>query len=266
LIDYHLHTRLCKHAVGNVDEYVISAIDAGLKEIAFTDHIPLPDNFDIAHRMALFEMDKYQEWILKAQEKFPEIKILFGIEADYYQGFETFLSDFLANFDFDLVIMSVHFIASWFPGNWVFDYDFPEKEKSEIFTEYIDTLIAGIETGIFDVVGHADIIKRPGESIFSVTPEKVSQLIGAAKKQNMAIEFNTSSFRKQAGISYPDPDWIPLITEHNIPITLGSDAHAPEQIALNFDRVLRMLKQAGISRLARYRKRNRSDIPLQIDY
>ncbi len=266
MLDYHLHTRLCKHAVGNIDEYVKSAIDAGLKEIAFTDHIPLPDNFDIAHRMAFFEMDKYQEWIFKAQDKFPEIKILFGIEADYYHGFETFLSDFLTKFDFDLVIMAVHFIESWSPGNWVFHYDFPEKEKSEIFTEYIDTLIAGIETGIFDVVGHADIIKRSGENIISVTPEKVNQLIGAVKRQDMAIEFNTSSFRKEAGICYPDPEWLPLIIEHNVPITIGSDAHAPEQVAFHFDDIIRILKQAGISRLAKYRKRKRSDIPLQIDY
>ncbi|MCD4692171.1 MAG: PHP domain-containing protein, partial [Calditrichales bacterium] len=54
--DYHIHTKLCKHARGEMEEYVEQALRIGLKEIAFTDHIPLPDNFDIAHRMAYHEL------------------------------------------------------------------------------------------------------------------------------------------------------------------------------------------------------------------
>ena len=81
MIDNHMHTKLCKHAEGDLFEYVEKAILKGVSEIAFTDHIPLPDNFDLAHRMRLSEMEKYARWIQQAQKIYPEITIRYGIEA-----------------------------------------------------------------------------------------------------------------------------------------------------------------------------------------
>ena len=82
LMDYHLHTKLCKHAQGEVFEYVEEAIRQGINEIAFTDHAPLPDNFDIAHRMEKTELDIYANWVYQVKDRYPEITIRFGIEAD----------------------------------------------------------------------------------------------------------------------------------------------------------------------------------------
>ena len=73
MIDNHLHTKLCRHAEGEVYEYVEKAISIGLKQIAFTDHIPLPNNFDLAHRMQQNEMDIYVKWIEQARNMYPEI-------------------------------------------------------------------------------------------------------------------------------------------------------------------------------------------------
>ena len=162
MIDYHNHTKLCKHADGEIDQYVEHAISIGISEIAFTDHMPLPDNFDIEHRMSEKEMDIYIEWINQVKLKYPEIKILFGIEVDYYEGFEKYTEQFLNNYDFDLVIMSVHFLKKWPEGNWVFNYDFPQKTFDDIYKEYLQTIIKGIKTGLFDVVGHLDLVKTPG--------------------------------------------------------------------------------------------------------
>ena len=214
--DYHIHTSLCKHASGKVNEFVEHAIDAGLREMAFTDHIPLPDGFDSRHRMDYHEMEIYQKWIYKAREKYPEITILLGIEADYYKGFEQYLEKFMRSFDFDLTIMSVHFIPGWSPENWVFKYDFPHKTKSQIINEYLSALIAGIGTGLFDVLGHADIIKRPGESLLDISPDMVERLLRTLASENMAIEINTSGIRKEVGESYPEAAWLPIIKNQNI--------------------------------------------------
>ncbi|MBI3316105.1 MAG: PHP domain-containing protein, partial [Candidatus Omnitrophica bacterium] len=40
-VDYHMHTPLCGHAVGEPGEYVEQAIKVGLSEIGFSDHAPL---------------------------------------------------------------------------------------------------------------------------------------------------------------------------------------------------------------------------------
>ena len=112
MIDYHNHTKLCKHAEGEVYQYVEKAISLGITEMAFTDHMPLPNNFDIVHRMAEKEMEIYVEWVSQAQSRYPEIKILFGIEADYYEGFEEYTEKYLNKYDFDMVIMSIHFLKN----------------------------------------------------------------------------------------------------------------------------------------------------------
>ena len=45
--DYHMHTPLCRHAVGEPTEYAARAVALGLKEIGFTDHSPMRrDDFD----------------------------------------------------------------------------------------------------------------------------------------------------------------------------------------------------------------------------
>lgn len=40
IADYHMHTPLCGHAIGEPAEYVEQAIAAGLEEMGFSDHAP----------------------------------------------------------------------------------------------------------------------------------------------------------------------------------------------------------------------------------
>jgi len=255
MIDYHIHTKLCKHASGEIYEYIESALLSGIKELAFTDHIPLPERFDIAHRMELYELDTYCHWIEQLRKSYPEICIKLGIEADYYEGFEDHTANLLEQYDFDLVIMSIHFIKHWPPGNWIFNYNFPEKEHREIFDDYLDTVIKGIQTGIFDILGHADIIKTPGSSLLDFNLEKVIQMLLEVKRQNIAVEINTSGFRKEVADAYPGFDWLPLIKKYDIPITLGSDAHSPDQVAFMLPQIYSHLEKENIDNIVTFSKR-----------
>jgi len=255
MIDYHNHTKLCKHAEGDVFEYIEKAIEQGIQEFAFTDHIPMPDSFDIAHRMEMTEMDEYVKWIENARARFPEIKILLGIEAEFYEGFEDFTEHFLKQYDFDLVIMSVHFIRNWQDGNWVFRYDFPGKTLAEIYTEYLDTVNKGIKTKLFDVVGHIDLIKKEGYPLMQVVPEEVKTVLKNIKDCGMVLEINTSGFRRKIAESYPHSDWLPLVKELNVPVCVGSDSHNPEQVGLNFVETYKILAKQGIKEFAHFEKR-----------
>lgn len=262
MIDYHIHTKLCKHAEGEIHSYVEQAIKLGLSEIAFTDHIPLPENFDIAHRMSYKELDIYARLVEQMRSQYPEITILFGIEADYYQGFEDFTQKILNAYDFDIVIMSIHFLKHWPGDNWVFNYNFPKKEIVDIYKDYTNTLIEGIKTGLFDVVGHIDIIKATGESFIKSIPNNVEGLLSSILTQNMAMEINTSGFRKSAKESYPGFDWLKMIIKNQVPLTVGSDAHLPEQVGFNFNNVYRRLQSEGIQTLSCYKNRKRSNLNL----
>jgi len=266
MIDYHMHTTLCKHARGTVEEYVQSAIRQGISEIAFTDHIPLPDEFDQTHRMEPRELDTYVRWIEEMRDAYREIKIRLGIEADYFKGFEDFTGKLLQRYDFDVVIMSVHFLRHWPEGNWVFDYAFPGKSGAEIYSDYIDTLIEGVNSGLFDILGHADLIKKGGDSLVKTIPGDLSRLLAAVHQAGMAVEINTSGFRKTAAESYPGLDWLPLLKMHDVAVTTGSDAHAPEQVGLQFPLIYQALRQAGFETLAGYEKRKRIMIKLDAGY
>jgi len=262
MIDYHVHTKLCKHAEGEMQQYIESAISAGLSEIAFTDHIPLPGNFDITHRMHIDEMEIYLGWIEKFRSHYPEIKILTGIEADYIAGYEQFLDDFISRYNFDIVIMSVHFIRHWPDGHWVFDYSFPERKQEDIFSEYIDEIIKGVRTGLFDVLGHADLIKLPGQSLLRDIPKKIQRLLREMSAAGMIIEINTSGFRREIQESYPGFDWLDAIRDNNVAVTTGSDAHRPEQIALKFDLLYRELQDRGFKYVCGFGERNKINLPL----
>ncbi|MEX2089291.1 MAG: PHP domain-containing protein, partial [Bacteroidota bacterium] len=55
IVDYHTHTSLCKHGEGDVEEYIQKALALGLDEIGCSEHMPMPDGFDLRHRMSLEE-------------------------------------------------------------------------------------------------------------------------------------------------------------------------------------------------------------------
>ncbi|GAI15240.1 unnamed protein product, partial [marine sediment metagenome] len=52
LPDYHLHTTLCNHAYGEMEDYVEHAINIGLEEIGFAEHMPvMPENIELKFRV-----------------------------------------------------------------------------------------------------------------------------------------------------------------------------------------------------------------------
>jgi histidinol-phosphatase (PHP family) len=235
--DYHLHTKRCKHAEGEMRDYVEKAIDLQISEIAFTDHIPLPYNFDISHRMAYNELDDYLYEIKKLKLQYPELKIFSGIEADFYDGFEEYLYQTFQRFDFEIIIMSVHFIKNWPKNNWVFSYYFPDRPINEIYSDYLQAVKRGINTGLFDIIGHLDLIKSEDFPILDTNKSEVLDILKCAKNQSMIVEINTSGLRKDINEPYPSLDILPYLEKYKIPITFGSDAHKPEQVGLKFKEI-----------------------------
>ncbi len=253
--DNHIHTALCKHACGTMEEYVVSAIEKGLKEICFTDHIPLPNNFDLEHRMSMKEMDVYMDGITDLKRKFREIDIYVGIEADYSEGLERYLERFFKQYPFDVVILSVHFIQKWRTGEWVFRYNYTPQTIQRQYREYFDVLVKGIHTGLFDVVGHMDIIKRPRFPVMRSNHKQVEKTLEAAKRHKMSIEINTSGLRKNVEEIYPSGDIVIEAMEMGIPLILSSDAHKPEDVGYEFDNIINELFQFPGLKIAYYSQR-----------
>ena len=57
--NWHTHTYRCGHARGTDEEYVLSAIKAGIKKLGFSDHAPYPECHAKGMRMNYEEYDGY---------------------------------------------------------------------------------------------------------------------------------------------------------------------------------------------------------------
>lgn len=44
--NYHTHTRWCRHGQGEIEDYILTAISHGYRELAITEHVPHRDNLD----------------------------------------------------------------------------------------------------------------------------------------------------------------------------------------------------------------------------
>jgi len=255
MIDYHIHTRLCKHAVGEIEAYVEKALEYGLREIGFSDHIPLPNRFDSHYRMEPSQLPEYFEQIRRVQERYPEITIRLGIEADYLPEMEDYLQEFMQTYPLDFAIVSVHYI-----GPWGFDIlnnerPFSQEEVEEVFQTYYGLLQRAVETGLFDIVGHFDLPKRNGYRPLTPPYALIQKVLESIRRENMALEINTSGLRHPAGEMYPGREVIREAASWGIPFTIGSDAHDPQDVGRDLDRALTLLKELGVHSLCTYRQR-----------
>lgn len=260
--DYHLHTPLCKHAVGAPAEYRAAAAALDIPEICFTDHVPTPDGYDARHRMTLADFPAYRRMIANLGAS-PGIPVRFGIEADYYTGCEPFLREWLPAQEFDLVLGSVHYLDDW-------GFDNPDQlgrwsgvDVPGVWRHYFDCVIRMAHTRLFDVVGHFDLPKKFGHRIDeSLLKNLVQPVLDAVAAAGMGIEINTSGYRRPAREQYPALLLLTLAREHGIPICFGSDAHRPEEVGHGFEAAVAVARAAGYSQTTRFERRRPHPLPL----
>lgn len=254
--DYHMHTPLCGHAVGEPYEYVEQAIKLGLKEMGFSCHAPfvkgpLPDV-----TMSLSELPTYHKMIEDVRDKYKDqIDVFLSIEADYLPGYEAATMELLSSYPYEYVIGSVHFI-----DDWGFD-DPAERDKwnqsdvNQVYKDYHKLLRKSAQSGLFDIIAHCDLVKKFGARPTIDLSDEIHETAEIFKQYSVAIELNTSGWRKPCEEQYPALDNLKIYAEHHIPLTFGSDAHQPDHVGCDFDKALEIAKAAGFKEYVTFRKR-----------
>ena len=82
LVNYHSHTYRCKHATGEVIEFVNAASEAGLEIFGVSDHAAFPDDRWADVRMRYEELDNYVEAVRAAQRSVPHVQVLLAMECE----------------------------------------------------------------------------------------------------------------------------------------------------------------------------------------
>ena len=116
MIDYHVHERRSRDAAtALIPDYIAVAEAQGIKEIAFTNHfVTIGPDVDISIKEE--EIPEYLEDVRSAQDE-TKVKLLAGLEVDYFPGQERRLESVLRSHDFDFILGSTHYINGFDIGS-----------------------------------------------------------------------------------------------------------------------------------------------------
>ncbi len=284
MIDYHIHTKLCRHGKGDLEDYVKSAIEKGLIEIGFCEHYPeefllddLPEKYHYLipineYSMSIDEFPSYVNEVMSLQEKYQDkISIKLGTEFDFLPSKKNFIRDQVKKYDFDYVHGSIHQI--YIEGKpFAFDDDrflkfFDEYDIIQCWETYYSAVAEVIHSDLFDVISHLDLMKKYGyrlrdgsESRENKFNSLITAIIELLESHDSVIELNTSGARKKVAEMYPEDEI--LSRTKNIGIVLGSDSHHPNEVGYQFDIAIQKLKSMGYKHLIRFNKRKREKYPI----
>ncbi|GAX62852.1 histidinol phosphatase and related hydrolases of the PHP family [Candidatus Scalindua japonica] len=259
MIDYHIHTSRCGHADGKMIDYVKKAIECGIDEIGFNDHLPLNGDSGkvLGLAMGLEELPGYVKEVKQLRKLFPQIRIKLGVEADYTPESVSYTRELLNKYNFDYVVGSVHYI-----GEWAFDHP-GEREKWDskdvdlVYKDYFELLRKSARTSLFDIIGHCDLVKKFGDRPNNEISQDLEDTAKVFKECGVAIEINTSGLRKPVSEIYPSCDILNVYQKYDIPIVFGSDAHTPDDVGRDFDKAMLLAEQAGYKEFVTFDNRKK---------
>lgn len=250
LVNIHSHTKYSGHGEGTIEEVVAAAAAAGVATLALTEHYPLSDAVDAVRCVSMMPefVPTYLETIERMRVEYPQVEILTGTELDWLGPCEdrTFASDEFA--PFDVVLGSVHYVDLWpfddpaqrdrwnEPGA----ADFIWRRYAELWCEAVCA-----KDRPFTIMSHPDLAKKFGfYPSFDLEP-LYRDMVDAIAGTDRMVEVNTSGLYYACKEMFPAPQLLAMFCWAGVPCTIGTDAHAPANVARSLQEGYRMMYEAG---------------------
>lgn len=268
IADYHMHTYYSDDSQYKMEEAVKKAIELGLNEICFTDHVDYGIKLEHEDYMRLNEEER-RNWVANVDYKhyFEEIHQLqvkykdritikqgmeFGIQTHTIPAFQTLFN----RYDFDFIILSCHQVED--KEFWT--QDFQKGRSQQIYNErYYEEILNVIKVyKDYSVLGHLDLLKRydlKGEYPFEKTKEIITEILKIVIADKKGIEINTSSFYYGLNDLMPSKNILKLYHDLGGTIlTIGSDSHKEEQVGAHIEEIHEELKKIGFKQICTFDK------------
>jgi len=282
ILDYHMHLEAddhgerCRFTPERIRLYAEHARVQGAREIGISEHCnrfaefrPVMEDvlsqaegeeLEAWYRLSFREsLDAYVEAVLRAKAEGLPVKL--SIEVDYIPGKEKVTREILARYPFDYVIGSVHFIGTW--GIDVSpEIGWPEADVDRAYQEYFRLLEQAARSGLFDILAHPDLVKKFGHRPSYPLDELYDAVARAAKESGAAAEISSAGLYKPVGELYPAPGLLERFFDRGVPVTLGSDAHAPEHAGRGLHRAAKAAAEAGFRTVTRFDGRRPTQVEL----
>ena len=289
MIDYHLH--LWPHEESSVwfrldqiAQYCDEAARHGVTELALTEHANrfvdvmatvgpfwqrlgheptsslMAEYFDFHARNSL---EQYVELAQRAKDEGLPVKI--GLEVDYYRDQMDVVSELLAQYPFDVLIGSVHWL-----GTWQFDdidneaqmHEWTVRDVDQCWADYAVALDELCAANAVDVLAHPDLIKVAG--FYASTPSDFWDLMAdSAQRVDVSVECSSAGWVKPIGEQYPAQGFLDRLVARGVTFTTASDAHRLERVGERSGDLANLLEARGVHELASYTSRQRLMIPLR---
>ncbi len=259
--NYHSHSHF-DDGQEAPEAYARAAVEKGLHSLGFSGHIPVPFSSDWNMRQK--DLPDYIRIVQKLRERYRDkLDIFLGLEVDYIPNVLTPVGPQVVNLELDFTIGAVHFLGTLPDGrDWTVDGPKEEFEQGllrsfsgdirSLIEEYYQRMATMIRFYPPDIVGHFDVVKKNNEGNQFFSEEAlwyrhlVLRTLDALAQSNCILEVNTGGISRGICSDYYPSQWIlERCLELNIPITLGSDAHKPQDLDAYFAEANDMLKEIG---------------------
>ncbi|MGW8194989.1 MAG: histidinol-phosphatase [Desulforhopalus sp.] len=251
LCDTHVHTSLCDHATGEMEDYIQTAIHKGLKKIIFLEHMEHGINSDRKTWLTEADFDHYFAEGKRLQQQYGhQIDIGLGVECGFNPDEAESLKKRLASRQWDQIGISCHFLKLETTDDHINLFSRKrenirralEEGVEKLLERYFATLTQAVQTLPGTMICHLDGALRfvPGVHLTAGHYRQIANLLVLAEKRNLAVELNSSGYdiRKE---QFPNSRILAMVFSAKIPCLCGSDAHRPQDVGRYFEELSRLL-------------------------
>lgn len=266
--DLHTHHRRCGHAAGEIEDYIRAAVDRGLAAIGISDHSPYfaaeEDHPSPGLAMARSEFARYIEEIGQLKKKYEDrIEVLVGVESDFFPESIRRYADIYRQYPLDYVIGSIHISnGKHVSQNQHIWHELDEEQLEREKVVYFELLQQAARSGVFQIIGHMDLIRRYYRDFMRSCGPLVEQTLQVFAETGVTMEINTSGIMRKEGTN-PCYEVLEIACRYGVPVTFGSDSHKPERVGEHWDAVAGMLRELGYREMRMFRSRKPVIIPIR---
>ena len=155
----------------------------------------------------------------------------------------------LAQYPFDVLIGSVHWL-----GTWQFDdihndvqmVEWTTRDVDDCWRLYAESLGELAECAAVDVLAHPDLIKVAGFQPAS-RDEFWEHMADAAARADISVECSSAGWFKPVNEAYPAPGFLDRLVSKGVTFTTASDAHHRERVSTRVGELATMLEERGVA-------------------
>ncbi len=255
MIDLHVHTRLSYDSEEDAENYVLEAEYKGSDIFGFSEHYDF-DAFLENPETKLCDLSASDKNVSTLISKYPELKILKGIELGYSAEAIPHYRKILRENSFDYAICSVHTLKGrgdcWFPEF------FAGLSKREAYEKYFEAVLESVRADLeYQIVGHIGYVSRNApfderKIAYAEYADILDEILRVIISRGASLEINTSVGESKA-VFLPDTDVLERYLElGGKNFTFGSDAHTANDFMRGAEKVKKFLLSHGIKEICYY--------------